>query len=199
MDRAADRVVDLTGRLLLPGFQDAHVHAILGGMEISECDLREHRGREGAIEAVRAYAEAHPDKEWIVGSGWYMPDFPNGTPRREDLDAIVPDRPVFLPNRDGHSTWVNTRALELAGIDASTPDPDDGRIERDPDGTPTGTLPRGCRRPRRAAAPQHTEDEWLDAFRTGQAYLHSLGITAWQDAIVPPDFLAVYRRAAESG
>jgi predicted amidohydrolase YtcJ len=193
------RVIDLAGRLLLPGFQDAHVHAILGGMDITECDLREHRGRDGAFEAVRAYAEANPDKEWIVGGGWYMPDFPNGTPRREDLDAIVPDRPVFLPNRDGHSAWVNTRALELAGVDASTPDPDDGRIERDPDGTPTGTLHEGASDLVERLIPKHTEDEWLEAFRTGQAYLHSLGITAWQDAIVPPDFLAVYRRAADSG
>ena len=193
------RVVDLADRLLVPGFQDAHVHAISGGMEIGECDLREHRGRDGAIEAVRAYAEAHPELEWIVGGGWYMPDFPNGTPRREDLDAIVPDRPVFLPNRAGHSTWVNSKALELAGIDASTPDPDDGRIERDPDGTPTGTLHEGAADLVERLLPEHSDDEWLDAFRVGQAYLHSLGITAWQDAIVPPDYLAVYRRAAETG
>src|SRR6187431_2016984 len=98
------RVVDLAGRLLVPGFQDAHIHPIYGGMDLVECDLREQRGRDGAIAAVRAYAEAHPEKAWIVGSGWYMPDFPNGTPRREDLDAAVPDRPAFFPNRDGHST-----------------------------------------------------------------------------------------------
>ena len=73
-----------------------------------------------------------------------MADFPGGTPRREDLDAIVPDRPVFLTNRDGHGAWVNTRALELAGITADTPDPGDGRIERDPDGSPTGTLHEGA-------------------------------------------------------
>jgi predicted amidohydrolase YtcJ len=193
------RVVDLRDRLLLPGFQDAHVHAILGGMELTECDLREHGGREGAIETVRAYAEAHPEKEWIVGGGWYMPDFANGTPRREDLDAVVPDRPVVLPNRDGHSTWVNTRALELAGIDASTPDPADGRIERDPDGTPTGTLHEGAGDLVERLLPKHTDDEWLAAFETGQAYLQRFGITAWQDAIVPPDYLAVYRRAAETG
>jgi predicted amidohydrolase YtcJ len=193
------RLVDLRGRLLVPGFQDAHIHAIWGGMEIMECDLRDSRGREGAIEAVRAYADAHPDLEWIVGSGWYMPDFPNGTPRREDLDAVVPDRPVFLPNRDGHSTWVNTRALELAGIDASTPDPVDGRIERDPDGTPTGTLHEGAADIVERLIPTHTEDEWLEAFRRAQEYLHAFGITAWQDANVWPEFLAVYRRADDAG
>jgi hypothetical protein len=193
------RVVDLAGRLLLPGFQDAHVHPVTGGMDLVECDLRERRGRDGAIAAVRAYAEAHPEKTWIVGSGWYMPDFPNGTPRREDLDAVVPDRPAFFPNRDGHSTWVNSKALELAGIDASTPDPDDGRIERDPDGTPTGTLHEGAASLVERLLPAHTDADWDEAFRTGQAYLHRLGITAWQDAIVTPDILAIYRRASETG
>ena len=146
------RVVDLAGRLLLPGFQDAHIHPIFGGVDRLQCDVREARGRDGVLATIRAYVAAHPDEEWIVGSGWYMADFENGTPRREDLDAIVPDRPAFLPNRDGHSTWVNTKALELAGIDRDTPDPDDGRIERDPDGTPTGTLHEGAARPSRAAA-----------------------------------------------
>ena len=193
------RVVDLAGRLLLPGFQDAHVHAISGGMEISECDVREARGRDAVLATIRAYAIAHPDLEWIVGSGWYMPDFPHGTPRREDLDAVVPGRPAYFPNRDGHSSWVNTRAIELAGVDASTPDPNDGRIERDPDGTPTGTLHEGAADLVERLIPKHTENEWLDAFRSGQTYLHRLGITAWQDAIVPPNYLAVYRRAAETG
>ena len=193
------RVVDLAGRLLLPGFQDAHVHPVYGGMDLVECDLRERRGRDGAIAAVRAYAEAHPEKTWIVGSGWYMPDFPNGTPRREDLDSVVPDRPAFFPNRDGHSTWVNSKALDLAGIDASTPDPDDGRIERDPDGTPTGTLHEGAAALVERLLPAHTDTDWDEAFRTGQAYLHRLGITAWQDAIVTPDILAIYRRASDAG
>ena len=193
------RVVDLAGRLLLPGFQDAHVHPVYGGMDLVECDLRERRGREGAIEAIRAYATAHPEKTWIVGSGWYMPDFANGTPRREDLDTVVPDRPAFFPNRDGHSTWVNTKALELAGIDASTPDPADGRIERDPDGTPTGTLHEGAAALVERLLPAHTDDEWDEAFRAGQTYLHGFGITAWQDAIVTPEILTIYRRALGAG
>jgi predicted amidohydrolase YtcJ len=114
------RVIDLHGRLLLPGFQDAHVHPISGGIDRSQCDVRESRGRDAVLATIRAYADAHPDEPWIIGSGWYMADFPNGTPRREDLDAVVPDRPAFLPNRDGHSTWVNSRALELAGVERCT-------------------------------------------------------------------------------
>jgi predicted amidohydrolase YtcJ len=193
------RVVDLAGRMLVPGFQDAHVHPLSGGMDRMQCDVRESRGRAGVLATIREYADRHPQLDWIVGSGWYMGDFPNGTPRREDLDAVVADRPAFFPNRDGHSTWVNSRALELAGIDASTPDPADGRIERDPDGTPTGTLHEGAADAVERLLPVPTAEDWFEAFRIGQAYLHSLGITAWQDAIVDRDGQAVYRRAAESG
>jgi len=193
------RVIDLGGRLLLPGFQDAHVHPISGGVDRLQCDLRESRGREGVLATIRAYVAAHPDEEWIVGSGWYMADFENGTPRREALDAIVADRPVFLPNRDGHSTWVNTKALELAGITRDTPDPDDGRIERDPDGTPTGTLHEGAVDPVEALLPRLTDDLLSEGLRLAQDYLHSLGITAWQDAIVTPRDGLIYRRAAEAG
>lgn len=193
------RVVDIGGRLLLPGFQDAHVHPISGGVDRLQCDLRGSRGREAVLATIRAYVAAHPDEEWIVGSGWYMADFENGTPRREDLDAIVPDRPVFLPNRDGHSAWVNTKALELAGIDRDTPDPDDGRIERDPDGTPTGTLHEGAGDPVEALLPRLTDDTLSEGLRLAQDYLHSLGITAWQDAIVSPRDGLIYRRAAEAG
>lgn len=193
------RVVDLAGRLLLPGFQDAHVHPIWAGVDRLECDVRDAGGRQGVLETIRAYAAAHPEDPWIIGSGWYMADFENGTPRREDLDEIVPDRPAFLPNRDGHSVWVNSRALELAGIDRDTPDPADGRIERDPDGTPSGTLHEGAFTLVERLIPKATQEKMADGLRLAQTYLHSLGITAWQDAIVRPEDLAVYRAAAEGG
>jgi predicted amidohydrolase YtcJ len=195
----ATRVVDLAGRLLVPGFQDAHVHPLTAGMDRMQCDLREAEGREAVLATIRAYSDEHPDDDWIVGSGWYMGDFPGGTPRREDLDSVLPDRPGFFPNRDGHSIWVNSRALELAGITRDTPDPVGGRIERDPDGTPAGSLHETAGDLVERLLPVPGEDEWLAAFELAQAYLHSLGITAWQDAIVTPDNLAVYRRAAEKG
>jgi predicted amidohydrolase YtcJ len=193
------RVVELRDRLLVPGFQDVHIHPIFAGADRLQCDLRESRGRDGVLATIRDYAAAHPDDDWIIGSGWYMADFPNGTPRREDLDAIVPDRPAFFPNRDGHSAWVNTKALELAGIDRDTPDPDDGRIERDPDGTPTGCLHEGAQDLVERHTPRLTGEIRTEGLRLAQAYLHSLGITAWQDAIVTPDEERVYRSAAEGG
>jgi hypothetical protein len=102
------RVVDLRGRLLVPGFQDAHVHPISAGIDLIECDVRDARGREAVVEAIRAYAVAHPDLAWVIGSGWSMADFERGVPRREDLDAAVPDRPAFLPNRDPWSWPAST-------------------------------------------------------------------------------------------
>ncbi len=193
------RVIDLGGRLLTPGFQDVHIHPISAGVDRLQCDLRESRGRDGVLATIRAYVAAHPDDDWIIGSGWYMADFPNGTPRREDLDAIVPDRPAFFPNRDGHSAWVNTKALALAGIDRDTPDPADGRIERDPDGTPTGCLHEGAFERLVPLLPPDGPELKGRGLREAQAYLHSLGITAWQDAIVEPEGHAVYRAAHEAG
>ncbi|MEO5941274.1 MAG: amidohydrolase, partial [Candidatus Limnocylindrales bacterium] len=193
------RVVDLAGRLLLPGFQDVHVHPIFAGVDRLQCDLRDARGRDGVLDVIRAYVAGHPDDEWIIGSGWSMADFENGTPRRKDLDAIVPDRPAFFPNRDGHSTWVNSKTLELAGIDRDTLDPDDGRIERDPDGTPTGCLHEGAANAVERLMPAITSETMSEGLRIAQAYLHSLGITGWQDAIVRPEDQAVYRAAADAG
>ncbi|HXF73419.1 MAG TPA: amidohydrolase [Actinomycetota bacterium] len=177
-------VLDLRGRMVLPGFQDAHVHPTGGGMDRLRCDLSEERSLEGYATRIRAYAEANPNAEWILGGGWAMDVFPGGTPRRDDLDRIVPDRPAFLSNRGNHAAWVNSRALELAGVDARTPDPSDGRIERDPDGSPQGTLHEGAMRLVRRLIPDPDAEEIGRGILLAQAYLHSLGITAWQDAIV---------------
>ena len=110
LDSTAD-VVDLRGRMLLPGFQDAHVHPVSSGVDRLQCDLHDLHTRDGYLEAVRSYAKTYPDREWILGGGWSMDVFPGGTPPKDLLDAIVPDRIVFLPNRDGHSTWVNSSLL----------------------------------------------------------------------------------------
>ncbi len=177
-------VVDLSGRLLVPGFQDAHVHPVGGGMELGACDLSGVVGVDDYRDRIVAYAAAHRGAEWITGGGWSMESFPGGTPDRAFLDALVPDRPVFLPNRDHHGAWVNTRALEIAGIDARTPDPVDGRIERDADGVPTGMLQEGAMELVAGHVPGATEADLVAALVRAQELLHSLGITAWQDAAV---------------
>ncbi len=178
------RVIELRGRTLTPGFQDAHVHPVHGGLAMLRCDLHEDAQSGPGLDKIEAYARSHPDEAWIRGGGWYMAAFEGGTPRREDLDRIIPDRPVFLTNRDGHGAWVNTRALELAGVTASTLDPSDGRIERDVDGNPSGTLHEGAMDLVARLLPDDTPDELEEGLRLGQRHLHEFGITAWQDAIV---------------
>ncbi|MFI9106130.1 amidohydrolase [Streptomyces fildesensis] len=194
-------VVDLAGGLLVPGFQDAHMHPAVAGVQMLRCDLSEERSVEGYLAVVAEYAKANPDAAWISGGGWSMDIFPGGTPTREMLDAVVPDRPVLLSNRDGHGAWVNSLALRLAGVDRDTPDPVDGRIEREPDGTPAGTLQEGAVGLVGAHLPVATPDEALAGLLVAQEYLFSLGVTTWQDAMIGvfpgnPDNFDVYVRAA---
>ncbi|MER5318399.1 amidohydrolase [Streptosporangium roseum] len=196
---AATEVVDLAGRALLPGFQDAHVHPVLAGITMIQCDLHDVHDADGALAAVRAYAEANPEVKWIAGGGWSMEWFSGGTPSRHLLDAVVADRPVHLINQDGHGAWVNTKALEMCGIDAGTPDPVDGRIEREADGTPQGTLHEGASGLVGRHIPEPTPDTMLRALRAGQRRMHSVGVTAWQDAMVTPEVQRAYLAAAESG
>ncbi len=193
------RVVDVRGGLVVPGFQDAHVHPIHGGMAELTCELHGLAGVAAYEAAVAAYAASHPDVAWITGSGWAMAEFPGGTPRKETLDAIVRSRPVFLTNRDGHGAWVNSKALELAGVTAATADPADGRIERDPDGSPTGTLHEGAMDLVAALTPRPTQADLQQAILLGQRRLHAFGITAWQDAWVEPPELDAYVTLASRG
>ncbi|HXA62413.1 MAG TPA: amidohydrolase [Streptosporangiaceae bacterium] len=195
------RVVQAEGGLLVPGFQDSHIHPPFAGRNRLRLWLNDLVGRHAYLDAIAAYADAHPEEAWIIGGGWAMEYFPGGTPRKEDLDAVVPGRPVFLFNRDVHGAWVNSRALELAGITRDTADPADGRIERDPvTGEATGTLHEG--------AAYHLNDhvvpapgraEWEAAILEAQAHLHSLGITGWQDAWVTPGTQEAYRVLAADG
>ncbi|TWG06308.1 hypothetical protein FHX80_114803 [Streptomyces brevispora] len=177
-------VVDLTGKLLLPGFQDAHIHPVSAGMELAACDLSGTVGTEEYLTLIRSYADAHPDRAWITGGGWSMESFDGGLPTRQLLDSVVPDRPVLLANRDHHGAWANTRALELAGVTADTPDPADGRIEREPGGSPSGMLQEGAQALVSRLVPVTTPADRLAGLLRSQELLHSLGITGWQDALL---------------
>ncbi|MFF1647841.1 amidohydrolase [Streptomyces sp. NPDC058240] len=177
-------VIDLQGKLLLPGFQDSHIHAVFGGMELAECDLTGTVGVEDYLTRIRSYADAHPDRPWITGSGWSMESFDGGLPTRQLLDSVIPDRPVLLTNRDHHGAWANTRALELAGLTRESADPVDGRIEREPDGTPTGMLQEGATALVSRIVPPSTAADRLAGLLRAQKLLHSLGVTGWQDALL---------------
>ncbi|HET6697477.1 MAG TPA: amidohydrolase [Nocardioidaceae bacterium] len=175
--------VDLAGRLLTPGFQDAHMHPMVAGLERLRCDLTTGSSREEYLDLIARFAADHPEAAWIRGGGWSAAVFGRNGPSRQDLDAIVPNRPVFLPSSDHHDAWVNTKALEIAGIDASTRDPQDGWFVRDHSGMPTGAV-------REAASllvQRHvttTREEYLAGLLEAQRFLHSHGITGWQDALL---------------
>ena len=180
------RVIEGRGRTITPGFGDAHVHPVHAGLDSLRCDLHGSVGIDYCLAAIAAYASSHPEETWIRGGGWYMGDFAGGAPSRRDLDRIVPDRPAFLASRDGHTAWVNSKALELAGVTDRTVDPDDGRIDRDSDGEPFGTLQEGAMDLVERILPATAPDDFVAAFRLAQTRLLSLGITNWQDAIVTP-------------
>jgi hypothetical protein len=200
------RVIDLGGRLAIPAFGDAHVHPVGGGLESLRCDLIGPRDRARYLRIIADCARPLGPDDWVLGGGWSMEAFPGGVPPAADLVEAAGGRPVFLPNRDHHSAWVSPAALARAGITRDTPDPPDGRIERDSAGEPSGTLHDGAMRlVSRLIAPP-TPDELAAGLRAGQRHLHALGITHWQDAIVGeapdigiPDALDTYRRAAEQG
>lgn len=177
------RVLNLAGRMVLPSFQDAHVHPVSGGIELGQCNLHDIDAAEEILAKVRTCATGSTSHAWIVGGGWTLTAFPKGAPTKEALDAIVADRPVILDAADGHSAWVNSKALQLAGISASTPDPVGGRIERDPvTKAATGTLRESAvELVSRLVAPP-SPAERLAGLRKALAYFNELGITAVQEA-----------------
>ena len=194
------RRIDLAGRTLLPAFGDSHVHPVLAGLGLTRCPLHElPHSLDAYLGAIGAYAAANPDRPWVLGEGWYMDAFPGGTPSRTDLDRVVPDRPALFWNRDHHGAWANSRALELAGFTRDTPDPADGRIEREDDGEPQGTLHEGAAAAGERLVPPAAVEELVHGIELAQAYLHRLGVTHWQDAWVTPADGDAYRLLAERG
>lgn len=189
------RVIDLKGRMLMPAFQDAHIHPIGAGIEANSCNLNGLRKSDEYVAAIRKCAQAKPNDPWITGGGWLMSAFGvGGMPRRELIDGVVADRPVFLSSTDGHTVWVNTKALEMAGITNETPDPPDGRIDRDPKThAAIGSLQEGAGELVKKVMPKSTDEQRQDGLRYAVKLLNSYGITAIQDASVNEDELKAYK------
>ncbi len=189
MDRFIGRetvVVELGGRLVLPGFIDGHIHFLNGSLLLEQVQLNEAQDLEEMKEIVRIYAQAHPDLPWIVGMGWIYTHIDGGhrLPTRQDLDDVVPERPVFLLAYDGHTGWVNSKALESAGIDRDSEPEGYGEIVKDPrTGQPTGTLKEeGAIQLVRRVIPRPSRGALLEALRNGMAYAHRFGITSMHTA-----------------
>jgi len=187
-------VIDLRGRMMLPAFQDAHIHPISSGMDAAACDLSDLPGLPEYRSTIAAYASANPDETWILGGGWSMAVFgPGAMPSRNILDELVSDRPVYLSSADGHTGWANSVALRIAGISRETPDPVDGRIDRDPEtGEPIGSLQEGAMSLVTKHIPTTTPAKREAGLRYTIEMLNAYGITSIQDAIVGPEELETY-------
>jgi predicted amidohydrolase YtcJ len=188
------KIVDLGGRMVLPGFHDSHVHLMEGGVDMSLCNVKSLTTPREVLAEIRKFAAAHPDKPWITGSGWDLPVFPAANPRKEQLDEVVSDRPAYIESADGHSGWANSKALALAGINEDTPDPAGGRIERDSvTKQPTGTLRESARELVTSKIPPATADENAAGLKRAVEFANSLGIVSVQEADASDEIMNAYR------
>ena len=196
----ATKVEDLGGKMVLPGFQDGHVHLIDAGVQLGECSLDDLRTEAAIADSIRACAAAHPDLAWVRGSGWQLPVFKNANPSKALLDRIIPDRPALFEAADGHSIWVNSKALALAGITSDAPDPPNGRIERDPNtGEPSGTLREDAMYPVYKVVPARTDAEREAGLQRAQQRANGFGITTIFNASTDEAGLRAYSTADRQG
>lgn len=198
------RRIDLSGKLVLPGFIDSHIHLMGGALSLDRIDLAEETTLEELQIRIRTFAAEQPDRKWIVGRGWFYSSFPGGLPIKEQLDAAVPDRPAYMECYDGHTGWANSLALKAAGITTETKDPADGQIVRDPKtGEPTGALKEAAMALVENAIPLPDENARYQLFLQSLRLLNSQGITSVQDAdytIEEMDrYLKLFDRAKKEG
>jgi predicted amidohydrolase YtcJ len=194
------KVVDLKGKMVLPGFVEAHAHPshamdLVGNISLYLLDsLDEYQ------QTIKEYVDRHPDKEYYRGSGWADTLFPNLGPTKEILDAIIPNRPIAMVSYDGHSMWVNSTTLERAQITRDTPDPEGGRIERCPGtGEPSGTLRETAFKLVEQVIPDHTLEERKNALLAYQEMANRVGITLSHDAMLDKQAIAAFSALAKDG
>ena len=195
------RLVDLDHRMLLPGFQDSHVHPGMVPNPANSLDLHGLTQRRQIVDRIRQFARSHPSERWITGDGWDEVAFaPSGMPTREELDAVVPDRPAFLTDNSGHDAWVNSRALAAARITSQTADPANGRIERDARGRPTGLLHEdAAMNPVLERIPPKSQQQVRADLETALREMTRLGFTALEDAMATPPIAQAYKALDEEG
>ncbi|HWQ56322.1 MAG TPA: amidohydrolase, partial [Bryobacteraceae bacterium] len=196
----ATQVIDLGGKLVVPGFNDAHVHFCSGGSSLASVQLRDARSQAEFRDRIRAFAEKQRAGRWITGGEWDHENWkPAETPTRQLIDAVTPEHPVMVSRLDGHMALVNSRALMLAGIDRTTPDPPGGSIVRDASGEPTGILKDAAMGLVERKIPAPTEEELAEAVRAAMRYAAENGVTSVQDMSASPEILRVYQQLLQRG
>ncbi|QQX87273.1 amidohydrolase [Cupriavidus necator] len=192
--------IDGQGKTLLPGLIDAHGHVFRLGFKTTEISLSGTKTLAEAQGMIRAYGDKNPQRKWLLGYGWNQVNWKLGRfPTAAELDAAVSDRPVRLVRVDGHAAWLNTRALQAAGITRDTKDPAGGRIERDADGNPTGVLVDKAMALVNSVIPPYSDDDRRAALAASLAHMNALGLTAAGDAGVTVAEDKIYREFADQG
>jgi hypothetical protein len=193
-------VLDAGGGLVVPGFEDAHLHFHMGALNLSQLDLDTADTVDEVAARLRDWQDQHPEQTWVVGRGWHYGIFPGGMPDRGLLDRLVPDRPAVLECFDGHTHWVNRAALARAGVTAATADPSHGTIERDPaTGEPTGILKEFADELFEGVIPEPSEEVIVAALGSAVSLAHRYGVTAVQEAWTELDDLHRYARLRDQG
>jgi predicted amidohydrolase YtcJ len=197
---AGAEVIDLEGRLAVPGFNDAHVHFMTGGMHLGSVKLRDARSRAELRDRVREFASTLPPGDWITGGDWDHEAWePPALPDKSLIDAVTPHNPAFLNRLDGHMAVANSLAIKAAGISRDTPEPPGGEIVRDAGGEPTGILKDAAMElVYRVIPPPHPE-RILEALRAAMRYAAENGVTSIQDVSASPDVLAAYQKLLAAG
>ncbi len=194
------RVIDAGGRLVLPGFQDTHMHLQDSGIRHAlDVDLEGLRSVAGLQQALRDFAARHPDRPWLKGHGWYSGIFHERNLTRHELDQAVPDRPVFLYSSDYHSAVINSQACAAIGLASGTPDPGNGHFSRDPAGRPTGMLNEAAIQWAIARMPETPDSDYQQGVRWAQAHANRHGLTGVLDALVTERHLRVYGALEKRG
>jgi len=195
----ATRVIDARGATVAPGFNDSHVHFLSGGRSLSDVDLAGLTTLRQVQDKIRVFAADKPADAWIKGRGWLYSPFPNASPTRAQLDEVVPDRPAVMTCYDGHSVWVNSRVLALAGITKATKDPVNGVIVRDANGEPTGHLKESATDLISHLLPKPTEEDRRAALEAAVAHANRIGITSIQNAGGAVEEIGLYDAVKKGG
>lgn len=196
----ATTVLELRGRRVLPGFNDAHVHFFDGGQALASVQLRDAPSPEAFRDRIGAYAATLPKGRWVLNGNWDHERWtPAALPTRQLIDAVTPDNPVFINRLDGHMALANTLALELAGITRDTPDPPGGSIVRDADGEPTGMLKDAAMNAVYAVIPESSPAEIATALRAAMREANENGVTSVQDMSASPAILRGYQQLLADG
>lgn len=193
MAKDSTRMIDAGGRLVLPGFQDTHIHLQESGTRHAfDLDVQGVHSVSGLQEKLKDFAAKHPDRDWLEGHGWYTGIFNDRNLTRQVLDQAVPDRPVFLSSSDYHSAVINSKACEAIGLDATVRDPQNGYFSRDGKGVPTGMLNEAAMDFARQRMPVTTDAEYQEGVKWGQRHANQHGFTGVLDALVTDRHLRVY-------